>query len=59
MLGGYNYDSGGAEAEFMDKIQTKVLRVFLVAIHSHLSTALPLDIYFFKLTQSLTYFFKL
>ncbi len=25
-----------AEAEFLDEIQTKVLRVFLFAIHSHL-----------------------
>jgi hypothetical protein len=24
------------EAEFLDEIQTKVLRVFLLAIHSHL-----------------------
>jgi hypothetical protein len=24
------------EAEFLDKIQTKVLRIFLLAIHSHL-----------------------
>ena len=24
------------EAEFLDKVQTKVLRVFLLAIHSHL-----------------------
>jgi hypothetical protein len=26
------------EAEFLDEIQTKVLRVFLLAIHSHLYT---------------------
>jgi hypothetical protein len=26
------------EAEFLDEIQTKVFRVFLVAIHSHLSS---------------------
>jgi hypothetical protein len=26
----------GLEAEFLDKIQTKVLRVYLLAIHSHL-----------------------
>jgi hypothetical protein len=32
-------------AEFLDEIQTKVLRVFL------LTTALPRDLYFFKLTQ--------
>ncbi len=30
------------EAEFLDDIKTKVLRVFLLAIHSHLyCTALP------------------
>jgi hypothetical protein len=27
-----------AEAELLDKIQTKVLRVFLLTIHSHLYT---------------------
>jgi len=26
----------GPEAKFLDEIQTKVLRVFLLAIHSHL-----------------------
>ncbi len=26
------------EAEFLDEVQTKVFRVFLLAIHSHLST---------------------
>jgi hypothetical protein len=35
-------------AEFLDETQTKALRVFLVAIHSHLYS------YFFKLTQTLT-----
>jgi hypothetical protein len=29
------------EAEFLDEIQTKVLGVFLLAIHSPISTALP------------------
>ncbi len=41
------------EAEFLDEIQTKVLRIssllFIVTF-----TALPLDFCFFKLTQSLT-----
>jgi hypothetical protein len=30
------YLSITAEAEFLDEIQTKVLRVFLLAIHNHL-----------------------
>jgi hypothetical protein len=38
------------EAEFLDEIQTKVLRVFLFAIHSNLYSFA----YFFKLTQPLT-----
>ncbi len=38
------------KAEFLDEIQTEVLRVFLLALHSHL----PWDFYFFKLTQPLT-----
>ncbi len=44
------------EAEFMDEIQTKILRFFLLAIHhSHLySQQPPWDLYFFKLTQPLT-----
>jgi len=43
------------EAEFLDEIQTNVLRAFLLAIHSHLtSTALSWDIYFFKLTLPFT-----
>jgi hypothetical protein len=42
------------------EIQTKGLRVFLLAIHSHLyCTALPSDFFFFKLTQPLTCLFKL
>ncbi len=38
------------------KSRQKVLRVFLLVIHSHLykSTALPWDFYFFKVTQPLT-----
>ncbi len=47
------------EAEFFwDKMQTKVLRVFLPCC-SVTSKALPWNLYFFKLTQPLTYFFKL
>ncbi len=34
-----------SEVKFLDEIQTKVLRVFLLAIHSHLYTALPWDFY--------------
>ncbi len=41
------------EAEFLDEIQTIVLRVFLLVIHSHY-TALPWGFCFFKLTQPLT-----
>jgi hypothetical protein len=36
------------QAEFLDETQTKALRVFLLAIHSHIYS------YFFKLTQPLT-----
>jgi hypothetical protein len=43
------------EAEFYDEIQTKVLRVFFLAIHSHLySFNFRSDLHFFKLTQPLT-----
>jgi hypothetical protein len=42
---------GGPEAEFLAKIQTKALRVFLLAIYSHFySFALR---FFFQLTQPL------
>jgi hypothetical protein len=51
------------EAEFLDKIRTKVYRVFFLAFHSHLysfglififfQTHAPSYIYFFKLTQPL------
>jgi hypothetical protein len=41
------------EAEFLDEIQTKLLRVFLHAIHSHLY-GFAFRFYFFKLTQPLT-----
>jgi hypothetical protein len=37
------------EAEFLDEIQTKILRVFLLVIHSHFRS-FACD-YFFKLTQ--------
>jgi hypothetical protein len=38
------------EAEFLDEIQNKVSRVFLLVIHRH-----PYSfVYFFKLTQTLT-----
>jgi len=49
--------TGGSWAEFLDEIQTKVFRVFLLAIHSHLYSFALLC--FFKLMQNLTYFFKL
>jgi hypothetical protein len=41
------------EAEFLDEIQKKFLRVFIIAfIHSLIyCTALPRDLYFFKLAQ--------
>ncbi len=42
------------ETEFLDEIQTKVLRVFLLAFRSHLYAAWPWDLNFFKLTQPLT-----
>jgi hypothetical protein len=46
---------GGPEAEFLDEIQTKVLRVFLLAIHSPLYIQLCLQISISsKLTQPLT-----
>ncbi len=41
------------EAEFLDEIKTQVLRVFFLAIQSHLCS-LHWDFYFFKLTQPLT-----
>jgi hypothetical protein len=44
------------EAEFLEKIQTKVLRVFLLAIYSHLSTALPCRFLFLK-THATSYSF--
>ncbi len=47
-----------AEAEFLDAIQTKVLKVFLLAMHSHLySFALIFICFSFQLTQHLTYFY--
>jgi hypothetical protein len=44
---------GWPEAESLDEIQTKVLRVFSLLL-TVTSTALPRDLYFFKLTQPLT-----
>ncbi len=41
------------EAEFLDEIQTKVLRVFLLVIYSHFYSFAK-DLFFFKLTQPLT-----
>jgi hypothetical protein len=43
------------EVDFLDEIQTKFFRVFLLAIQSHLySTVFPSDFYFLKLTQTFT-----
>jgi hypothetical protein len=42
----------------LDKIQTKVLRVFLPAIHSHLYS-FALKFYFFKLTEPLAVLYVL
>jgi hypothetical protein len=39
-----------SEAEFLDEIQTNVMRVFILAIHSHLYS-FALRFQFFKLTQ--------
>ncbi len=49
--------SHGPEAEFLDEIQTKVLRVFLLVIHSHLYS-FSWYFHFFKPTQPLTVFLK-
>ncbi len=45
--------SAPPEAEFFDEIQKKVLRVFLIDIHSH-PYSFVLRLYFFKLMQPLT-----
>ncbi len=45
------------DTEFLEEIQTEILRVFLLAFHSQLYPALPRDFYFFKITQPLTYFY--
>ncbi len=50
------------EAIVLDKIQTKDLIIFLLSIHSHLSSFAFIDAFafaFFKLTHPLMYFFKL
>jgi hypothetical protein len=44
------------EAEFLDEIQTKVLRVFLLAIQSPLFCSSALRFLFLKLTKSRTVF---
>jgi hypothetical protein len=43
-----------ARAEFLDEIHTKVLRVFIIAIQSHLYSFAFRDLYFFKIPQPLT-----
>ncbi len=45
------FKTPASEAEFLDEIQTKVLRIFLLAIHSHLYR---FALRFFKHTQPLT-----
>jgi hypothetical protein len=47
------WEEGNPEDEFLDEIQTKVLRVSLLAIHRHLYNS-ALRFPFFKLTQPLT-----
>jgi hypothetical protein len=47
--------TGSTKAVFLDEIQTKVLRVFLLAIHSHLYI-FPWDFYFLK-THETSYSF--
>ncbi len=46
------------EAEFLNEIQTKVWRVFLLVTSQSPHTALPWHFHFFKLTQLLTVFLK-
>jgi hypothetical protein len=54
-------------AEFLNEIQTKVFRVFLIAIHLYsfalrflfLQTHAAYYIYFFKLMHPVTYFYSL
>ncbi len=53
MTTGENWSKYGTEAEFWDQIQTKVLRVYFLVIHSHIC-GFAWDFYFFKLTQPLT-----
>jgi hypothetical protein len=50
----YPIHSDYTEAEFLDEIQTEVLRVFLLAFHSHLYSFALRYLYFFKLPQPLT-----
>ncbi len=62
-----NVHGNSPEAEFLDEIQTKVLRVFLLAIHSHLYSFALRFIFlqthatsslFLQTTQPVMYFFK-
>ncbi len=43
-----------SRGRFLERNPDKVWRVFLLAIHSHLYTTLPWDLYLFKPTQPLT-----
>ncbi len=52
----YMFPESTPEAEFLDEIQTKVWRVYLLAIHRHLyNTALPWGYYLFK-THATSYY---
>jgi hypothetical protein len=53
----YLRSQGRSEAEFLDEIQTKVLRAFVLAIHSHLYS-FALRFLFFQLRLSLTYLYS-
>ncbi len=53
LLTSLEVEANSTEVEFLDKIQTKVLRVVLLAIHSQLYR-FALRFLFFKLTQPLT-----
>ncbi len=52
----FGYWMGGEEAEFLNEIQTKDLRVFLLAIHSHLYIQLALRFLFLQ-THATSYSF--
>jgi hypothetical protein len=64
----WNFETGSttpSEAEFLNEIQTKVFRVFLIAIHLYsfafryifLQTHAAYYIYLFKLMQPVIYFY--